>query len=236
MTGKIIKLRANDRFDPDTMLLVFTHIPKAGGTSFHAALKILTNDNYCHLVPGQNNPEDIDQLWGIGGHFDHESPSVTGSKKDRVYVSLLRHPIDRFLSFYRHVIARPGHHIAVENEAVLKMGPLDFAKTLTKMKNREISNLQCRMLTGDGTKLADKAIESVENHYSYCAPLASQQQIVDHIAVWFGSENVPVQRLNAAKAGIDVAINDALVEHIGLINSEDMKLFQYVEQRAQPVL
>ncbi len=235
MSGNIAKLHENEEFDPETMLLVFTHIPKSGGTSFHAALKTLTDGKYCHLIPGQNDPDDIDALWGVGGHFDFESPAVNKSRKKRVYVSLLRHPIDRYLSFYKHVITRPDHHIAVANPEVLEMSPLEFAKTLLAVKNREIANLQCRMIAGGGAASSGDAIETIERHFSFCAPLTSQQQIVDQIANWFHSETVPVQRLNVAKAGVQVQFDDQLVGFLSQINAEDVKLFEFVERSSDPV-
>lgn len=234
MPGKPIKLGQGSQFDPDAMLLVFTHIPKSGGTSFHAALNALSGKNYCHLVPGQNDPENIDALWGIGGHFDFESPSVVNSEKDRVYVSLLRHPVERFVSFYKHVMARPFHHVAQANPDVLEMEPLEFAKTLKAAGNREVANLQCRMLCGKGEISAERAIEHVKDFYTYCAPLSDQQQTVNRIAGLCGVHSIAVQRLNVAKR-VEVELDQEMVEYVSHINADDMKLFEYVEQQAEPV-
>ena len=58
---------------------------------------------------------------------------------------------------------------------------------------------------------------------------------MDQIANWFSSETVPVQRLNVAKAGVDIQFDDELVDFISQTNAEDIKLFEHVERHAMPV-
>jgi hypothetical protein len=247
MTGKPVKILPGEQIDPDRHLVVFTHIPKSGGTSFHAALSTILNENYLHLIPGQNNPEDIDALRGIGGHFSYESPSVTHSTKDRVYVTLLRHPVNRFISYYKHIQQRPNHHIPVRAPELIGMPLLDFAKRLHEMKIAEMYNLQCRMVCGapsgapgcdahspiDGVPVHSgaRAIEIVERDYSLCMLLSQQQEAIDTMAAMAGSGTVPAKRLNVAKSAEPVAPDPELVKFLRVCNAEDFILYDHISGR-----
>jgi|TARA_R110000764_G_scaffold91074_1_gene173726 hypothetical protein len=227
MSGSPIKLSSPDQFDPKTMQLVFVHIPKSGGTSFHAALEDMSGGGYLHLVPGQNDPEDINTLWGIGGHFNYESALVQSTKKDRVYVTLLRDPVERFVSFFHHVQARPYHHLAQADPELLEMGPGDFARRLAAIGNREVSNLQCKMVTGRGGITGIKAANHARAQFTICAPLTKQPQIVAWLARAAGAEEAPeVQRLNTSKAKAPVALSDADRAFVEGLNADDMVLFE----------
>ena len=231
MTGKVIKLGNGQPFDKEKMLLVFTHIPKSGGTSFHAGLKEVLAGEYLHLVPGQNNPEVIDALCGIGGHFNFESPAVSHSTKDRVYTTLLRHPVDRFVSFYKHVLARPYHHLPQKNPKLLKMEPLEFAETLVDMGNPEIGNLQCRMICGGPNFSAEQAIERISKDYSFCMDLSMQQSALDQIADAFQAKRVEMKRLNVASKEHQHTLSKELVTFIHEVNAEDMSLYHAIHPK-----
>ena len=227
MTGKPIKLARNDRFDADTMLLVFIHVPKSGGTSFHAGLTTIGRGGYLLLEPGSNNPPDIDLLWGAGGHIGFEHGLVARSRKDRVYVTLVRDPLDRFVSFYKHVQQGP-HHLRRMNRALVGMEPLLFAKALVDIGDTEISNLQCRMISGRDGATAETTLEIIERHYSICVPISRQQEALDAIAGMAGHPPIETQRLNTSSQEIPVEITPELVAFIEEVNSEDRKLFDAV--------
>ncbi len=232
MAGKPIKISTVDKIDHKKQLIVFTHIPKSGGTSFHAALNAILNLNYLHLIPGHNNPPDIDALSGIGGHFNFESPSINHSEKDRIYTTLVRHPVDRLVSFYKHVIARPGHHLPVQNPDLLEMDALSFFKALSDLGNNEVDNLQCRLLCEHGPYTAQKAIQNIEDFYAVCLPLSAQQKAINTIAKMCNRNSLKVQKLNTSTPKLNVEITPELIRYIENTNSEDMTLYEHVQKQS----
>ena len=148
------------------------------------------------------------------------------TEKNRVYVTLLRNPIDRFVSFYHHVQARPYHHLSKAHPELLEMAPLDFARKLVSIGNREISNLQCKMITGRGGVPGVKAVNHARAQFTICAPLTKQDRIIAWLARAAGVEAPATQRLNTSKAQKPVELDAVTRAYIEGLNADDMVLFR----------
>lgn len=111
------------------MRLIFLHIPRTGGTSFIRSLEEVYGPEFCFLTPYDGSfakcSENTRGYKAFAGHI------MTGDKiysriKDYVNITILRNPIERVLSTYQHLLARPDHPFHKEalnttlEEAVVK--------------------------------------------------------------------------------------------------------------------
>lgn len=88
------------------MKLVFIHIPKTSGSSFRKYLKML--DTVCRVRMGEfdliNHDCNI-----FAGHlfYEHVRHEFPGAR----FVTVLREPLQRVISHYRHVIKAENHYL-----------------------------------------------------------------------------------------------------------------------------
>lgn len=134
---------------PDCLPLIFLHMYKAGGTSFRQYIRaqypiatVKHIEGYIpDLVEWQRESEEerhrIDLLMGHQYYGNHEylRPHAT-------YITMLREPIDRVLSFYHFVEREPDHYLYdygfVKGMSVIEM--IEGTQCI------EIDNVQVRML------------------------------------------------------------------------------------------
>jgi hypothetical protein len=139
--------------DPDA--LIFLHIPKAGGTTMY---KILRQ----HYPPAETVTMEIPDVVRfktlpiaerkryrlIQGHLyyglHHFIPRASS------YVTLLRHPIERAVSFYCYARRTSSHYLY----RVLTSERIDLKTLLTRNLTTELRNRQTRMLAGDDPQQA----------------------------------------------------------------------------------
>lgn len=137
--------------------LIFLHIPKTGGTTLQHILQRCYARNEICTFRDENRESQIAnfkrlaaeqraQYRLIQGHlsfgFHHHLPG------DSIYITLLREPISRALSFYHYAQSHPGHYL----HQVLKSDQVDL-KTLLKERTvttQELFNLQTGMVAGEG--------------------------------------------------------------------------------------
>ena len=100
--------------------LLFLHVPKCGGSTFHQILAQNSTEqkrmyppidgSYASIERLRATPkEDLERYWVIGGHFFFgihdlfESPST--------YITFLRHPVRRVISNYLFIFQSPKHFL-----------------------------------------------------------------------------------------------------------------------------
>ncbi|MFI4914904.1 MAG: hypothetical protein ACIAS6_00175 [Phycisphaerales bacterium JB060] len=129
--------------------LIFLHMYKAGGTSFRQYIRAQYPDAHVQRVEGniadleawQQQPEDIrhgiDLLLGHQYFGNHRflRPGAT-------YLTILREPIDRVLSFYHYVERMPDHYL---HQHGFEEG-MSIVEVINSSRCVEFDNLQVRML------------------------------------------------------------------------------------------
>jgi hypothetical protein len=133
--------------------LIFLHIPKTAGTTLYEILDHAFRSAETLTFDGYNHPEEIPEFIRapegkrarynlIKGHLDFGLHRYI--PRDSTYVTLLREPISRIVSFYDHARRHPQHYLY----PVLKNGG-DLKKILKTHATTELFNQQTRMIAGD---------------------------------------------------------------------------------------
>jgi len=166
-------LRFHSQSEPK---IVFLHIPKTAGTSLQ---KIVEQEYpgmdclYLHhgMFDGEYRVELLKALQGslliAKALFGHLYFGIHQNLADLPcqYVTILRHPIERVVSYYNDVARVPHRPLHAE----IKNG-----MSLAEMVQSQINNLMTRMLTGvkdnifcDNPHLVEQALDNVHQHFSF---------------------------------------------------------------------
>lgn len=236
----IRRIERGGRIDFASEVLVFVHVPKCGGTSTHAMLSDMLGPGRYALISPRHvwRQSDADwrealaEVWGAGGHQPFEQNPIVPGGKPRVYVSLVREPFDRFISFYSHVQRHPSHYLNLRRRELRDMDPLAFARVLAEDGNQEISNLQTRMLSGktSGPPRAETAIDTIERNFSLVGCIEFPAHFESGIAALTGrpASAFPHERRRPQAAPAE---SRALRDLIHALNEEDLKVHEHVKRR-----
>lgn len=169
-------MRRKSHFNTMDHNLIFLHLPKNGGSTFHTILNRLypLKETFTIklLSSTELNTQDFINLPAderknihlLKGHMQfglHQY--LTGETK---YISFLRKPIDRIVSFYYYVLRQPTHRLydrIVKNKLSLH----DF---VTQVNENDIHNAQIRWISGidaSENEMLGKALENIEKHFSF---------------------------------------------------------------------
>lgn len=228
----------SDTFDHKTQSFDFSHVPKCGGTTVHHFLKQLMDDRYVHCSPDSGWREHMRQAWGAGGHqLRGQNPISQRKRKEIVRLIILREPLQRFLSFHRHVNDHPGHYLA-QVPGLRGASVLDFARYCEANKVKEFFNLQSRYVVGvrgDKDDLGEVLEKFTE--FDFFAPLEMLPWLRVELSRFFQKEPPALVAQNVSKPSAlmpaDIA---AAAEIVYKHNFNDLQLFHACNKRLMDVL
>jgi len=162
------------QFDPmqDIDIIFHLHIPKCAGTSLRTSIFQSLPDHEC-IEWNSTNPYDLDisidefaatlsrhpNTRIVSGHFPYGIHSILKGKSFK-YITILRNPIDRILSNYRHMLTENLYLIPPEEaELIVRGGPSTYIRS--KYAKITFLNTQARLISG---MLKDEQL------YATCVP------------------------------------------------------------------
>lgn len=229
---KCVKKNAFEKFNREREHLIFTHIPKTAGTSLHRLLEESLGE-YSLIDPSNYDAIDLESLIGAGGHHNFGfNPLCSSTRKSLVHITVIREPMARYLSFYRHLQQHPKHHLPMAHPEILKMGPLECARFLVDIQNPEISNLQCKMLRGDlrAKPTALNAFHNLCEYFSVFSTLENIDLFAFRLAGMLGSDVTSLPKLNVSSKPSSISAREIfeLKKLIYDFNNEDVRLYELV--------
>jgi hypothetical protein len=215
--------------------LIFLHLPKNGGMTLNSVLKKKYSENEIFQVGYNEN-----KIWNLGdfkelpqhekdkfrlltGHFNfglHEQ--FTNPFK---YVTMLRHPVERTISFYNFVKRQSDNRLfdTVRNKTLLEC--------VTQVEDFDVVNGQARKLSNvdDENLMLEKALENIEKHFKFVGIqeyFDESMLILNYKMKWKKSF---YGKLNSAK--VKPSINSELIREIEKRNKVDLELYRIMNGR-----
>ena len=225
---------AQDRpLAPDETLF-FVHIPKCAGSSFRAVLKrwfgaglmVLDTDDrgeFRRRVAARAAPPRA-----VAGHFAfglHE-----GVAPRPFYVSLVRDPVDRFVSVYKHARQTPGHVLHPAAASADLKGFYEYTLADPRARRRTVG-VQCAFLAGVRTFSAAQPV--IARNYRLIAPMEAFDRFAAAAASLLGKPQISSPSRNRRPSTDEVALAALqLAPRIRRDHHEDQQLYEHLRGQA----
>gem|GEM_PF-6997189 len=206
---------------------------------WHAALRralpsIPLHGRSRHPLYKRNSNSDLSKTRFISGHFCPGSEPQTG--KRHLYISLVRDPVDLFISrFYytRENIAKWPAKSFLGNparKAVSRLSLEDYIEWLHEQKDHTFRNIQCSHICCQPYFAAAK--DSIDKIFFLCAPMKKLAQFTDHLRQATGLEQMHHHKENVGKTRPkDIALSQRSLLLLENMYLDDQKLYNYVDDQ-----
>jgi hypothetical protein len=215
-------------------LLVFVHIPKCGGTSVHRFMHRLMGSEYLnvhqklveHGLTGHIRSQS--KITSIGGHFGiGENPAIALlPDRNLKYFSLVRDPVDRFISHYRYFTRSPKSLLLQQVPEVAHYSLREFVQFM-RDKGTSQFNVQVYMLTGR-RRFDETARISLQKNYVGVVPSEHSSVLFERLAGHFGQPEFENIRENISPEVDNLNLDDDSLRYIYSVSMEDLKLYNFV--------
>lgn len=238
-------------------LLIFTHVSKtAGSTLWRILQREYGKERVLLLYPGEreewlrrweaaSRPDPLDGIEVVAGHVCHGIHRYFGRAVR--YVALVRDPVERVYSCYRHVRRKAGHPL---HQAVAGTG-MSFLEFLESDLTWKVENQQARCLSGSvpGTHdprgpggsdpaILDEARARIEADYEVVGPserfdefLALCRMRLGWRETGYWPVNVDPVRGSRRVTERRDELEPAAVERVRALNRLDSDLYDWIEAR-----
>lgn len=210
-------------------------MPKNAGTTINGILKgIFAKENIFHVRNNKQGVWNLNEFRGLPqeeknniylltGHFNFGLHKHFTEKYD--YITMLRHPVERTVSFYNYVKRQKKHRLldAVRGKSLIEC--------ITQVKDFDVVNGQARKLsnTNDEDKMLDSALKNIEKHFKF---VGIQEYFDESILLLNEKLDLGIKsytKLNSAKSKPQV--DKELIRAIENTNQVDLKLYSILKEK-----
>lgn len=238
----MLEMNEKNRVNPD--LLLFLHIPKTAGSTLHSIIsRQLPKDEQllCHnrdLIT-ELSSEQLNKIRVLRGHFPfgyHENIP----EKSYEYFTVLRDPIDRVISLYKHILRTPTHPFY---ERCIKQN-YSLREAIESKEWIPFNNSMVRMISANAKLPFDsidenhlqQAIQNIDQYF----PIVGLQDRFDEFILELGDRygwNMLWYRKRLVaekiKKTVKVELNEETLASIRVHNAMDIKLYDFIRKRKE---
>ena len=219
--------------------IFFLHIPKTAGTSLRETVQRAYPGKRCVLIYSQEAAylrsiqKDVQRAEAVYGHFSFGFNEVFGVEAR--YVTVLRDPIARVVSFFRHETQHD------DNEYYQQIADgMTLIDLLRSEQCFQVNNHMVRIISGHDdiaithdARLLRQAEANLESHFDAVGITEEMDKSVELIGERLGwpRRRSTVQRLNVGLEDKPFVLDDATRAEIIRFNTLDIELYRGVAQR-----
>lgn len=202
--------------------IIFLHIEKVAGSSQREWFyRHFGRDNvYWHGITSEGA---IDDSFLIGGH---ESFDYYEKNQNFIYLSLVRDPIERVLSFYNYC-----KNVIPESWIPLGLDISSFKNTILSCDHfrNAIRNGQCRYISG--SFLFEDTVKCLEKYSFLIGELSNLEVFNKQIEEKLYLDKIPIPKKNVGVLNYkdDIDIDSECINELNLLLEEDFKLFNFIK-------
>lgn len=226
-----------------TEKIIFLHIPKTAGTSFRQIVKKEFPRGQCLFIY-THTPEffssikdDLPAAKAIYGHVSFGIHNILGIRGR--YVTFLRDPVRRVLSFYNHQARKRDSEFYRQ----IKAG-LTLRRMLQSGICHQLNNHMVRIISGyesvepvDDTAVFNRAVSNIDRSFELVGLVERLPESVALLGRKLGfrkQHRIPRRNVNLRPRSRN--IDDATLADIRQYNRLDLMLYQHVQRRFETAL
>lgn len=222
-------------------LVLFTHVPKAGGTGLKQAMTRAYGRHFTDHHPTMSNvveavasgSVDPNEVLALSSHLPYGFHRQIDGLSDRKVLpfTVVREPLKRMVSYYNFVTTFRPHRLHL---ATREMDINEFFRHLIAEQVGEISNGQCRLISGHSDRSAATALRVLDSEYFAFGPLDSHAELLQALRSTLGWPTQPdgdgMSNSSPKRAGI-ADIDEELRGELAARNAEDLALYATLSER-----
>jgi Sulfotransferase family len=225
--------------------ILFLHIPKTAGTSLREIVRRNYPGDRCVFVYSlepaylQTLQRDVERAEAVFGHFSFGFHDLFGVEAR--YVTVLRNPIDRVVSFFRHEAKHD------DNEYYRQIADGMTLKDLLRSEQcHQVNNHMVRIITGHtdfstthDVRLLRQAEANLESHFDAVGIAEQMDRTVELIGGRLGwprrslgwARRSKVERLNVDLDSPSFVLDESTRAEIERFNTLDLELYRGAARR-----
>jgi len=207
-------------------VIIFNHIPKCAGTSANLYFQSLLGRPRVGWLGMNFQPDALAAGKGlegfrvIGGHFPRRQSG--GIPRKKVFVSTIREPIDRVVSYHRFVMRQPDHPMKKQLTGDINRDVLGFF-------GDHVTNQQCQFLGEEAT--CESVLRSMKDGKTKIALSTDVKLLLHGIATDLGMDPVEVPFVNVDSERAAPEIGFRARQKLQNILAEDISLYREIAKQ-----
>jgi hypothetical protein len=231
--------------------VIFLHVGKTGGWTLRQVLyrNVGRSSRVMRVKPPRDRPRGFLNVQPLEDFAalspaDRERPRLIVSHmifgihesvpRPSTYISMLRHPVPRAISQYRHVVRTPEHRLHERASA-----GMTIEEYVTSGVALEMDNAQTRAIAGDvetpfgqcDRSMLERAKQHIDRHFSVVGLTERFDETLLLLERAFGWRNLYYVRTNYAPDRQRAMIGESAKRTIAEQNWLDCELYEYVSDR-----
>jgi hypothetical protein len=229
---------------PQAERIAFVHIPRTAGTTFGEHLdRLYAGDTVAKFYADAEHPVvngRIDAFRALEktskashamlrGHFHY---GFDDGESGCHYVTLLREPVSRLVSYYFYALKEPLNYL----HAYLFQRRIGLERFLTSEASIDLDNFQVRAISGAhfesprarvGPEHLEMAKRNLKERFAAFGLTEHFDESMQRFSARFGWPALPASRRNEGAYARDLALSEACRTHVEHANRYDIELYRF---------